>query len=64
MIRLRQALDEHITKLNVGKITTMKQSNVLNLLHIYSANIAALSACRIEMGHILPDSELKLIQAF
>lgn len=36
----------------------MKQSNVLNLIHLYQANVDCLTTCRIEMKNILPDSEL------
>ena len=64
LILIRQALEDHFTKLNDGKISTFKQSNVLNLIHIYQANIDCLMACRLEMKHILPESELKLIHAF
>ena len=62
MVLLRESLDEQIDKMNDGKITTMKQSNVLNLMKIYAANIAALAACRIEMQDILSEDEVSNIQ--
>ena len=64
LVLVRQALEEHFTKLNEGRITTMKQSNVLNLIYIYQANIDCLTACRIEMKQILPEAELKLVHVF
>ena len=64
LIQLRLALEDHYAKLGSGKITTLKQSNVLNLIHIYQANIDCLTACRTEMKHVLPESELKQIHAF
>ena len=63
LVLIRQALEEHYAKLSDGRITTLKQSNVLNLIYIYQANIECLTACRTEMKHILPESELKLIHA-
>lgn len=41
----------------------MKQSNALNLLKIYQANIECLVACRIEMKEILPEDELRMLKA-
>ena len=64
MTLLREALEDHIDKLNEGKITLQKQSNVLNLLHIYQANINGMTACRIEMKEILPETEINLIHTF
>ena len=63
-MQIRVALEEQIDKLNNGRITLMKQSNVLNLLLIYQANLDCLMACRIEMKQILPNAELKKIQEF
>ena len=60
-ILIRQSLAEHISKLSEGKITPIKQANVLNLLRIFQANIDCLTAIRIELKHILPESELKAI---
>ena len=62
-ILIRESLEEHIAKLDDGKITTIKQSNVLNLLRIYKANIDCLVAIRIELKHILPEAELRAITA-
>ena len=63
-ILIREVLEEQLTKLDDGKITTDKQSNVLNLLRIYQANVECLVACRIEMKDILPETELRSIKAF
>lgn len=60
-ILIRKALDEHIGKLNEGRITTVKQANVLNILRIFQANIDCLTAIRIELKHILPENELRAI---
>ena len=39
----------------------MRQSNVLNLLHIYYANINSLIACRINLKELFDEQELKAI---
>ena len=63
MISLREALEEHIDKLNDGKIDLLKQSNVLNLLKVYLANMASMTSLRIELVKMLSKKEVQLIQA-
>ena len=63
MISLREALEEHIDKLNEGKIDLLKQSNVLNLLKVYLANMTSMTSLRIELVKMLSKKEVQLIQA-
>ena len=61
-ILIRENLVEKINALN-GRITTIKQLNVLNLLRIYQANIDCMTAIRADLNKILPESELHAIHA-
>lgn len=63
-ILIRENLEEHIAKLNDGKITIIKQLTVLNLLRIYQANIDCMSAIRADLKSILPESEIRAIVSF
>ena len=63
-VLIRQALEEHMAKLKQGSITTVKQSNVLNLIKIYQANIDCARVCRINLKEILPENEVNLINVF
>ena len=63
-ILIRQALEDHMVKLKQGSITTVKQSNVLNLIKIYQANIDCARVCRINLREILPENEVNLINVF
>ena len=62
MVSLREALEEHIGKLNDGQVTTMKQSNVLNLLRVYTANLQAMFACRIDLIKLFSAQEAQLVK--
>ena len=61
LVALRQCLEEQIDSLNKDELTTQKQSNVLNLLHIYLTNINSLICCRINLKDIFDERELKAI---
>ena len=61
LILIRQSLEDHLQKLKQGKITALKQSNVLNLIHIYQANLDSCIACRISLKDLLPEREHNLI---
>ena len=58
-MRVRQALEEHLDILEDGRVDQVKQSNVLNLMHIFQANIDCLVTCGIEMKKLLSTNELK-----
>ena len=58
LILVREILQEQLTKLESGKITTFNQKNALSMLILYQGNIDCLIACRIEFKHILPSEEL------
>ena len=42
----------------------MKQSNVLNLIHVYFTNINSLLVCRINMKELFDEKELKAMNTF
>lgn len=62
LVQIREALEESFDGLNNGRITLIKQSIVLSLLHIFEANINCLIKCRLQMNQVLPLAELKKIQ--
>lgn len=61
LVALRESIEEQVQKLIQGPMDFIKQSNVLNILHIYSANINSLLACRINLKEIFEEKELKAI---
>lgn len=61
MVVLRQALEDHLSKLKQGSRSTLKQANALNLIKLFQANLDCMKACRIDLKEILPDSEFNLI---
>ena len=61
----RQALIDMIAEVNDGgPISTLKQSNLLSLLHIYYANVRTLEVCHVDLKDFYETEELEVIREF
>lgn len=59
---LRSALSTQIEKVVEGRVTTMVQKNLLDLILVFRANIECLVACRIELKDLLSEDEQRAIK--
>lgn len=61
-IVLRKAICDLIDKVTTGRVTTTVQKNLLDLIHVFIANVECMVACRIQFPDLLPKDELRLLK--
>ena len=63
--QVRLALVDMIAEINDGgQASTLKQSNLLSLLHIYYANVRTLEVCHVDLKEFFEAEELEVVREF